>query len=107
MRSATSFGIVVGIGDRQDAQLVNFLPRHQLVVVRHIVVVRDHDAFFRIDRDTSPIYTTRSEEHTSELQSRENIVCRLLLEKKKLKELLTRSSCTKKKCAFTWTVVAI
>src|SRR6266511_5179778 len=28
----------------------------------------------------------RSEEHTSELQSRENIVCRLLLEKKKHKE---------------------
>src|SRR5690606_41070965 len=37
----------------------------------------------------SPLHTThpvaiplRSEEHTSELQSRENIVCRLLLEKK-------------------------
>src|SRR5690606_41350297 len=28
----------------------------------------------------------RSEEHTSELQSRENLVCRLLLEKKKHKE---------------------
>src|SRR5690606_39770469 len=27
-------------------------------------------------------YVDRSEEHTSELQSRENIVCRLLLEKK-------------------------
>src|SRR5690606_41216832 len=27
--------------------------------------------------------TQRSEEHTSELQSRENLVCRLLLEKKK------------------------
>src|SRR2546430_11076947 len=27
--------------------------------------------------------TTRSEEHTSELQSQSNIVCRLLLEKKK------------------------
>src|SRR5436309_14798652 len=27
-------------------------------------------------------YTSRSEEHTSELQSRENLVCRLLLEKK-------------------------
>src|SRR5690606_41409274 len=27
--------------------------------------------------------TERSEEHTSELQSRENLVCRLLLEKKK------------------------
>src|SRR5690606_42109038 len=28
----------------------------------------------------------RSEEHTSELQSRENLVCRLLLEKKKTKQ---------------------
>src|SRR5690606_41513776 len=28
----------------------------------------------------------RSEEHTSELQSRENLVCRLLLEKKKYKK---------------------
>src|SRR5690606_42093141 len=28
----------------------------------------------------------RSEEHTSELQSRENLVCRLLLEKKKTKK---------------------
>src|SRR5436309_11412851 len=32
-----------------------------------------------IENSTGP----RSEEHTSELQSRENIVCRLLLEKKK------------------------
>src|SRR5690606_41774205 len=32
----------------------------------------------------------RSEEHTSELQSRENLVCRLLLEKKKRKT----SNCT-------------
>src|SRR5690606_39435493 len=30
----------------------------------------------------SPSGTARSEEHTSELQSRENLVCRLLLEKK-------------------------
>src|SRR5436309_4322845 len=30
-------------------------------------------------------YRDRSEEHTSELQSRENLVCRLLLEKKKKK----------------------
>src|SRR5690606_41191106 len=36
---------------------------------------------------TTPLPTTtprRSEEHTSELQSRENLVCRLLLEKKKI-----------------------
>src|SRR5436309_8818776 len=32
----------------------------------------------------------RSEEHTSELQSRENLVCRLLLEKKKKKIQYTR-----------------
>src|SRR5690606_14854387 len=33
---------------------------------------------------TMGIVPLRSEEHTSELQSRENLVCRLLLEKKKL-----------------------
>src|SRR5256886_7891872 len=32
---------------------------------------------------------TRSEEHTSELQSQSNLVCRLLLEKKKKKKKLT------------------
>src|SRR5699024_11593081 len=32
----------------------------------------------------------RSEEHTSELQSRFELVCRLLLEKKKIKKLLLR-----------------
>src|SRR5690606_41253419 len=32
---------------------------------------------------TASCVSKRSEEHTSELQSRENLVCRLLLEKKK------------------------
>src|SRR5690606_41152295 len=36
--------------------------------------------------DTVRLFGSRSEEHTSELQSRENLVCRLLLEKKKNKE---------------------
>src|SRR2546430_11127732 len=31
-------------------------------------------------------YPTRSEEHTSELQSQSNLVCRLLLEKKKKRD---------------------
>src|SRR5688572_33097731 len=35
--------------------------------------------------------TTRSEEHTSELQSQSNLVCRLLLEKKKLRNLALSS----------------
>src|SRR5690606_40085998 len=32
------------------------------------------------------MFDGRSEEHTSELQSRENLVCRLLLEKKKTRQ---------------------
>src|SRR5699024_11784646 len=36
----------------------------------------------------------RSEEHTSELQSRFDLVCRLLLEKKKKQTCRTNSSCT-------------
>src|SRR3712207_8009998 len=36
-------------------------------------------------------YTPRSEEHTSELQSRQYLVCRLLLEKKKPKYFDTSS----------------
>src|SRR5690606_41932196 len=38
------------------------------------------------------VHATRSEEHTSELQSRENLVCRLLLEKKKKKKYKKRHS---------------
>src|SRR6266700_3402361 len=45
--------------------------------------------------DGAPRVATRSEEHTSELQSRENLVCRLLLEKKK-NELAYRLCGTKK-----------
>src|SRR5690606_41758236 len=42
---------------------------------------RTHD-HTRSRRPPSQRRGTRSEEHTSELQSRENLVCRLLLEKK-------------------------
>src|SRR5436309_14932648 len=36
-----------------------------------------------LNRHPARVHPARSEEHTSELQSRENLVCRLLLEKKK------------------------
>src|SRR2546422_5544772 len=39
--------------------------------------------------DMFKIYQMRSEEHTSELQSRLHLVCRLLLEKKKKKNTYT------------------
>src|SRR2546430_5416138 len=40
---------------------------------------------WRCNRDATLPATYRSEEHTSELQSQSNLVCRLLLEKKKKK----------------------
>src|SRR5690606_39665992 len=44
---------------------------------------------------------TRSEEHTSELQSRENLVCRLLLEKKKY--LYSTNNCIYTVTCFNYT----
>src|SRR5436305_8583677 len=41
-----------------------------------------------------PPSSQRSEEHTSELQSRPHLVCRLLLEKKKLSQSSRPSYCT-------------
>src|SRR5436309_11302452 len=52
--------------DRSDAK-VPVMIRPQLVMIRPVLT------------------SARSEEHTSELQSRENLVCRLLLEKKKVR----------------------
>src|SRR2546430_13130223 len=50
----------------------------------------------------------RSEEHTSELQSQSNLVCRLLLEKKKkIKQLLVqhlRQSCVSYRCTVQLTL---
>src|SRR3989442_6123793 len=42
---------------------------------------------------TEQLREKRSEEHTSELQSRPHLVCRLLLEKKKKNACLTQNSC--------------
>src|SRR6266567_8714828 len=51
--------------------------------------------------------TVRSEEHTSELQSQSNLVCRLLLEKKKKQQTRTRQTTVNnktkiKKTRYTW-----
>src|SRR5438034_5241481 len=54
--------------------------------VGHLVAI-DHDARFgQIDLQVGvDVQELRSEEHTSELQSHSDLVCRLLLEKKKKK----------------------
>src|SRR2546427_5298787 len=49
----------------------------------------------RLSRWLDAGHLQRSEEHTSELQSQSNLVCRLLLEKKKNKTLSYRTSCKK------------
>src|SRR5690606_41678357 len=73
-----------------------FLADHEVVAIQdgitgankadahlaHVQYGRDYEADEVVDIRT---VVERSEEHTSELQSRENLVCRLLLEKKKTK----------------------
>src|SRR3712207_8760527 len=51
---------------------------------RNAVYTTDHSAVSAMSRTKPP----RSEEHTSELQSRQYLVCRLLLEKKKKQVLI-------------------
>src|SRR5438477_5492744 len=51
-----------------------------------IGLVHDRD---RVARVRQPEHELRSEEHTSELQSHVNLVCRLLLEKKKNKNIIS------------------
>src|SRR2546427_3453642 len=50
---------------------------------RHRAVVMDFGLAKERRADPAIAKLTRSEEHTSELQSQSNLVCRLLLEKKK------------------------
>src|SRR3712207_7486862 len=54
--------------------------------------VPDHELFQR--------FIERSEEHTSELQSRQYLVCRLLLEKKKKNTLLNFNHANKSDTVF-------
>src|SRR5438132_10611120 len=57
------------------------LPISQLAVTAHLASVRPLVPPFELDQEQ----VARSEEHTSELQSHSDLVCRLLLEKKKKK----------------------
>src|SRR6266566_197157 len=74
----------IGGEDEQDRDWA-WLPAHQRVGDRprpraRALAGSSHDAQ---GRDHQPVRARRSEEHTSELQSPCNLVCRLLLEKKK------------------------
>src|SRR5438445_7728292 len=56
---------------------------HQAILVELLVQGHSADAQFRSRTQAVVVVLLRSEEHTSELQSRQYLVCRLLLEKKK------------------------
>src|SRR5688572_31202426 len=49
---------------------------------------------FSMSQDTTFTNAQRSEEHTSELQSQSNLVCRLLLEKKNAKDIVMQDVLT-------------
>src|SRR5205085_7794221 len=67
------------------------------VVVRAFIgMIIHHSLNNNLWDQSRHLLNIRSEEHTSELQSQSNLVCRLLLEKKKInKKGLLRSSCAR------------
>src|SRR5256885_12603773 len=71
----------------QAGSLPHLVPRHVLLAA---VRVEDRQRLFGLLGHEPEL--ARSEEHTSELQSPCNLVCRLLLEKKKRKNSVSRSS---------------
>src|SRR3712207_9579793 len=58
-----------------------YVPRTDTFIEKDAQINEDIDRLRH--STTSSLFTRRSEEHTSELQSRQYLVCRLLLEKKK------------------------
>src|SRR5690606_12640879 len=74
----------IGLHPKDTENLISVLKSLRDLGNTVIVVEHDEDIMKAADQiiDIGP-EAGRSEEHTSELQSRENLVCRLLLEKKK------------------------
>src|SRR5439155_14800462 len=76
-------------GEARESRRQELESRPQLAPQRHQAEIRDMTIQQGKDRRRSVIgvqsdeLSYRSEEHTSELQSRGHLVCRLLLEKKK------------------------
>src|SRR5205809_5867204 len=71
----------------RSQKFVDLLP-----LLRKHIYHPDFGGSFSIKR-TLPALVPRSEEHTSELQSRLHLVCRLLLEKKKKKSHYVDACC--------------
>src|SRR5690625_6794921 len=85
LASHTDFG-VIELMPTSDAELfsVKYVNGHPLNPARGLQTVTAFGVLADVDNGY-PVFVAemRSEEHTSELQSRGHLVCRLLLEKKK------------------------
>src|SRR2546429_2767998 len=70
---------------RQPYSAHDFLVKYQdrVLMGKDIYEVSEYKWYFRALETRDEYFEYRSEEHTSELQSRLHLVCRLLLEKKK------------------------
>src|SRR3712207_9010499 len=86
----TLFRSQAGVGLRPEQGGTGQAPGLEEVAGRHLIPrvgppARVDTPFGHIEppKDHAPYSPRRSEEHTSELQSRQYLVCRLLLEKKK------------------------
>src|SRR5436305_11877246 len=69
---------------RPPQHLHSFPTRRSSDLYTFTVAINGTEGFTVTASPADPAKTTRSEEHTSELQSRPHLVCRLLLEKKKM-----------------------
>src|SRR5256886_12042221 len=94
---ATGKGLAVApapSGDRREIEVAMLRFEKMTVKAQEAVQSAQEVAAQHENQQMEPIHLlARSEEHTSELQSQSNLVCRLLLEKKKkTKERTTHSS---------------
>src|SRR5690554_2529799 len=85
--------IIVAVSDLFEA-LCGFRPVADTIALLRALGIDDLAARLETQplADVYQWLITRSEEHTSELQSRPHLVCRLLLEKKKKKQSLTSNA---------------
>src|SRR5690349_22018108 len=72
LKHANAYAFLLSRLKRPKQRTIDKIPAHAATIVRH-----------RQNHPTIAPARLRSEEHTSELQSRRDLVCRLLLEKKK------------------------
>src|SRR3989475_6937917 len=80
-------GVTLDVQDGETMVIIGYSGTGKSVALKHVVGLLQPDAGDVIV-DGRPVAALdraglRSEEHTSELQSQSNLVCRLLLEKKK------------------------